>query len=394
MRLKYNPAKVFTRITELREAGHTWEEVTSVLNSELDLDLASSSYRKPYTAYKQGQEDGITDEDLAKQNQHIRKQRKMLGIERSINNEQIRDLVLRDMIDDEMKRALLKISENVLLPFEGYIKGYRASEAIPLDPSDDFYVVNLADLHYEGDNLPRLVALFGKIFDEVEERVVQNNITHIYVTELGDILEGAGLRTSQLMAIKAGMTDQLLDVVGVYITFLTRLCQLVDQVSFYCVTSSNHTQLRPLGTKQNELVDEDFMRIFAKMIDLGMGYCENFNIIAEKEIITNIQGFNFCFAHGHLIKSKEGHLEKLSASSGIEINYGIFGHFHHYREITLHRANGHNKKAFYVPALEYKYNNYAEDRLLTSNAGFTFMKFNLTRGHVYTEEIFTGGVEY
>lgn len=356
-------------IHELREQGVDWPTIHDVVGS-------TDNDRKLYYGFKIGLETE-TDDDLlkrAKTLQTIRLSRKELGIERSINNEQVRDITLHKTFTKQVLNAIEnRYSDNKGFHIE--LNNYKDEKI------NKAHIFTVADFHYDGDTnyLNVIKRATARIMEVVEEK----ELTHIYLIELGDIIEGASLRTSQLMAVKSGMINQLIDVADAYIKMINYLSDYVD-ITFISVDSSNHTQLRNLGTKQNQLVEEDLMLIFNKMIETAL---PNLNFIHNDDIMINIVGFNVFVAHGHLVKSKEKYLETLQADRNILIDYGFFGHFHHQRSIDLHSANGYDKRVFYVPALTTKHSGYEKDKNLSSQAGVGYYVLEEGKGHIETRKL-------
>ena len=360
-------------VHELREQGVDWESIKDTIVGFTDND------RKLYYGFKKGLE-SKEDVDLvkhAKTLQKIRLSRKQLGIERSINNEQIRDITLHKTFTNQVLDAI----ENRYVDFNIIKHDYEFD-------TKKAHIFSLADFHYDGDisYLENINHATSRIIDVIKEK----ELTHIYLLELGDIIEGASLRTSQLMAVKSGMINQLIDVVDAYIKMLTTLNEYVD-ITFISVDSSNHTQLRNLGTKQNQLVEEDLMLVFNKMIEKAL---PNLAFIHGDDVLINIAGFNMFIAHGHLVRSKEKYLETLQSDRNILIDYGFFGHFHHQRSIDLHSTGTYDKKVFYVPALTTKHSGYEKDKNLSSQAGVGYYVFDSMYGHVETRKLIIKGVEW
>jgi hypothetical protein len=85
---------------------------------------------------------------------------------------------------------------------------------------------------------------------------------------------------------------------------------------------------------------------------------------------------------------KSGYIQELAMARGITFDYALFGHFHHYREITIYGRDNYNMKVFYAPSMNDTHSNYELDRNLSSKAGILMMVFNEKRGHRYCEELF------
>ena len=337
----------FEYIHELRESGLEWNEI----------DITDTQ-RKKYYGWLEGVQAAQEQDDLersAKTLQAIRKARKELGIERSINNEQIRDIAIHKLMTDEIKDAIKSLPQ-LELSKSRFTKGKEE------------YIVAIGDFHYTGER-QELEDLF-RTFEKIEHTVEKEGIKNLHLFEMGDVIEGASLRTSQLMGIKSGMINQVIDVAEVYAQAIARLSKKVN-LKFYSVDSSNHTQLRNLGTKQNQLVDEDLMLVFNKYIRTRL---PKLDMTTGIDIVTEINGFDIFISHGHLVGKKEGYIDKVASTRHCNIDYGFFGHYHHKRDIDLHRiaqgAREYDKKAFYVPALKKHTSNFETDKFLSSVPGF------------------------
>lgn len=222
--------KDFGLIHELRQQGVDWQTIIDTVDWFTDND------RKVYSGWLLGRQDESNyDATLvknAKTLQAIRLARKELGIERTINNEQIRDIALHQTFTKQFIDAITNRYTDFKIPDTPYY-----------DEIDDerAHIFTLADLHYNGEQawLEALSIATRNIVRVIKEK----GLNRIYLVELGDVIEGASLRTSQLMAVKAGMVQQIIDVADAYIKMIKYLSEFVEVV-FISVDSSNHTQLR------------------------------------------------------------------------------------------------------------------------------------------------------
>jgi hypothetical protein len=303
-------------------------------------------------------------------------EREYLKYERSKNQEDFKKLAVKTILNDELARAIRKKKPVNLSKVSMDTVGGK-----------DEYVFVTSDFHYNGDET--LLDHYSQVYSHIIQKQKEHGFKKIKLLELGDTIDGGSLRTSQLMAIKKGMVFQIIDVSKVYADLLHKLSKTM-QIEFYCVTSSNHTQLRPLGTDRNELVEEDLMHVFAQYLITALKDNKRVQIKAADDFVISVTEQHKMFvAHGHLIgNKKEGYLQELSYYRGVQFDYGLFGHFHHYREVTLYEGKNCNKKVFYAPSMSTVHSSYEHDKNMSSKAGILLMVFNANRGHRYSEELF------
>ena len=348
-------------IHELREQGIDWDTIYDTIPNCTDND------RKLYYGYKLGLEEENDSSLLkhAKTLQTIRVERKKLGVERSINNEQVRDIALHQTFTDQVLDAV-----NVK---------YKDFEIVerPEIYREEAHIFTLADFHFDGDET--YLEVLNRATREIIKVIKEKNLQEIYLFELGDTLEGASLRNSQLMGIKKGMVMQTMMVADAYIKLIGYLSEFVT-VKFYSVDSSNHTQLRNLGTKQNQLIEEDLMIIFNKIIETAL---PNLDFTHDKEMFPIIKGFTFFIAHSHEARGNAiKYIKDVQTERSVLIDYSVFGHRHHMESIDINSGIGYDKKLLFVPSLSTKASQFEKQNNLSSQAGVGYYVFKEGKGLV------------
>lgn len=372
----------YEAIFELYDKGMSWDEIREELPWFTDTD------RKKFYGYKEALDmvgvNGL-DERLQKRQQNIRLERKILGYERSINNEQIRDLALSQVLQRQLKESLAEIK-----PIN--LKDISKISIKELNKSHKKfrYIVTTGDLHYSGDYEETLM-LFEELLNSIAFQIEKHDIKHLYLVEVGDIIEGAGnLRPSQAQAVRAGMVTQMSDIMKIYADFVNKLSKMV-KLTFIIVTSSNHTQLRLMGSKQNELVEEDLMILFAQYMQAMF---PKLKIIADIEPTLQIGEYNLLFTHGHTIKGQrqaEKEIQNASIFRNEVIDYLFLGHYHHFRAIDISKGKKKNyffdKRVFFLPTLDTHMSTFEKDRKLSSVPGYGFFEFNEEYGNTIAQKI-------
>jgi hypothetical protein len=279
------------------------------------------------------------------------------------------------------------LTEQILTVLEDNAKPFSLKKEMLTAKQENEYIFVTSDFHFDG-NEDMLISL-NKAYNHIIAQQKIHKFKRIKLIELGDIVEGSHLRPSQLLAIKSLLIPQTVKVSQAYVSFLNALTKHMF-VDFYCVTSSNHTQTRAFGTQRNELVEDDAMLIFAGIVEASMSKNKNFKIQSGRDLLANITETHKMFiAHGHLIEGKKsGYVQELAMARNISFDYALFGHFHHYREVTLYSRDQYNMKVFYAPSMNTKHSDYEFDRNLSSKAGILMMVFNKHTGHQYCQELF------
>jgi len=278
-----------------------------------------------------------------------------------------------------IEEALKQLEDNsVHIAFDKELKNAK---------QDDEYVFVTSDFHFDGHD--DMLETLKKVYQHIITKQKEFGFKRIKLMELGDIVEGSHLRPSQLLAIKTMLIPQTIRVAQAYVQLLNELSKDM-YIDFYCVTSSNHTQTRAFGSARNELVEDDAMLIFAEIVKHATTNNKNMRMTIGRDFVAQITNDHKMFvAHGHLVDGKKnGYVQELAMARGISFEYALFGHFHHYREITLYGRDSFNMKVFYAPSLNNKHSDYEFDKNLSSKAGMLMMVFNPARGHRYCEELF------
>ncbi len=350
--------KNFGLIHEMRLQGIDWQTIKDTVGWFTDND------RKVYVGWLLGQEETEDNQLLkyAKIKSNIRISRKELGIERSINNEVVRDIALHQTFTNQVLDAIAMKYADFEIVDRPEI--YREST----------HIFTLGDFHYNGDTT--YLEVLNRATREIIKVIKEKNLQEIVLMELGDTFEGASLRNSQLMGIKKGMVQQVIEVADAYIKLIKYLSEFV-KVKFYSVDSSNHTQLRNLGTKQNQLIEEDLMLVFNRIIETAL---PNLDFTHDKEMFPVIQGFTCFITHSHEAKGNAiKYIKDVQTHRDILIDFSFFGHRHHKESIDINSGFGYDKMLLFVPSLCTQQSQFEKQNNLSSTAGvgyYVLQKYN------------------
>lgn len=325
------------RMDELVQSGKykNWKEITPFVNEELfgeneDLYRDESAYRKAVKYARDFYEAGcfgIEDEyykKLEEQRRELEKQRQKLYATKTEYTRQVRQQsrfeLFYENIANEVK--VLDVPEFVSLSYS---------------VSNKEYILSIADIHaganfvtetnkYSFDEITRR---FNKLFNDVVSFVKEHHIGNIKILCLGDDIQGI-LRLSDLQLNESSVVKATVFVAKTIAGFLNELSKYC-YIDYYHCPTSNHSQLRPLGTKASEIASEDVEYIVCNYIR---------DVLIDNDRITVNTNFGYEYIeipifdfktiamHGHTIKNVDNALKDLTYHKKTFYTTMFLAHYH------------------------------------------------------------------
>lgn len=383
-----------------KEKRLTWQEITSIINEETDLNYSESKYRKNYKIYLQGIEKGYSDavaeaiaDDVVEYSSDSTD-----GIRFTETDMAIREKFNRSTENLPYYRIMRQDSR-----FERFYKSI-AEQIKQLDPPDFLtpkypqeteemeYVLGLADLHigacFEGVNNAysieeakrRFDVLLGYMINFVQKK----NISRLKILSLGDICQGL-LRISDLKLNEAPVVDAFVTAERMIADFLNKLSAYC-YIDFLMVCYSNHDQLRPLGTKASEIASEDLGKILFGYLTDVLALNDRVNIIGDvnhDSLKFNIFNFNCKAMHGHQINNPMTVNKDLANRDREFYDYVFLGHTHSAKEIINAEGKYHNIQTLILGSFIGSCP-YADKLMVGSKASCSIYGFDPKYGHTET----------
>lgn len=322
----------------------TWNDIAETLNELLDNDYTESKYRKQYSAFQKmlkANKDIFVDEDsyvkeLDKKYEDIKRERIKL---QTLNVE-------KNRIDRQDNRREL---------FYEYIGSIV--ECLPLpkfqplflkEDNDKEYILCISDIH-DGATFKSINNEYS--FDIVEQRfelllgkaikfIQDKELTEIKVLNTGDTIQGL-IHTNDLRINDSTVVKSVVHASRMIAMFLNELSTYC-KVEYYHTPTANHTQLRVLGAKSNELMDEDLEYVIGHYIADLCIMNDRIKVHLQEENakpyiqINMYNGLNVIALHGHTIKNIDDSIKDLSIITRKFIDCLILGHFHSGKEIPVY----------------------------------------------------------
>lgn len=336
----------------------SWKEIGDIVNSQLCDDENKwkdcDTFRRQISTAKRyydnvfSKMDKEYDPDIQKQLEVLRKERIKI---QTLNVE-------RNRIDREEARRELFYEQVHTLAQTIPVPEFNALQVN--DDSEETYVLCLADIHAGAKfksltneySLEIMQDRFDLLSVDIINFIEKHGVKKLIVLGLGDTVQGL-IHANDLKINDSSMVVAVVTVAKTIAMFLTKLSQYTN-IDYIHIGSSNHSQLRLLGTKPNELMDEDVEYVIAHYIKDLCSSNLRIHVQAPEagEWFTklNIEGYNIIAMHGHQIKNFETILRDLSAKTNEIVDYLIVGHCHTGKEISGYEGVCHDTEVLMCPS--------------------------------------------
>lgn len=372
----------------------TWVDIAEVFNKHFRTDETeyydSSAYRKKYKNFYDAYEqifskinNSEASAELDKKKKDIIKERQKLYATKLEYNRDLRQESRFELFYDNIRNAITTLNPPDI----------RLLDTQYVDNDDNEYVLNFGDIHY-GSNFKstnnkysreickyRFSLLLGYVIDYI----LNNNINHLKILNVGDCIQGI-LRISDVKLNETAVVNCVVEISQIISDFLNKLSEYCT-IEYLHISSANHGQTRPLGSKSSELASEDVEKIICNYIKDSLRFNDRIEVIfdIDKEYLEfEIAGFDCIAEHGHRVKNIKDYLNKKSLLHRKMYSYGFLGHTHSNQCITVGEECCNNIEIFVSPSFVGSCP-YADTLNVGAKSSVNILKFNRIYGHIGTE---------
>lgn len=325
------------RICGLKEAkGLTWDEITVIINRELDFNYSESRYRRQYKAYVQGYKTkekeigNMTPQELDEftlKQINMQKERMRLSDVRVQYNAEVREMARVDTMRELLTQCAEVVSKS---------KPLIIPEPITLQNEEKTAILCLSDLHYgiEFNNFlnkysPQIARdRMALLTTKTLEYCRKEGVKHLIITNLGDMI--AGLIHLQIrLGSRENVVQQTMSAAEIIAEMIHKFSQELAVEYFDCL--DNHSRVD--ANKATSMGLESYS-LFIPWY-LKSRFYDNPNVIIYDSnydagiIKFNCLGHNIIGVHGHQDKPG-GVVKELSALFREPLDLILMGHRHHF----------------------------------------------------------------
>lgn len=334
---------LINRICSEKDNIGSWQDVANVINNLLGTAFTESKYRKNFKLYSEGYQDSQAkaveehSTELENKLKEIKKERiklQTLNIER---NRLDRIEARKELYYEQIGNMITALEPPVFNDWEPNIA------QIEEDHKEE-YLLTIADIHsgatFKTEYNEYSPAIMLDRFDELTQKTInfikKHNCKVLHVVGLGDFIQGC-IHMNDLKINDSTVVKATVQVSQAMAEFLNKISKYA-RINYYHIISSNHSQMRYLGTKASELMGEDMEYIIGHYIKDSLSNNKNVDVYVDEEASDykefEIFGYRIIAMHGHQVKDVNTLLNTISSKRNEIIDYVILGHQHNHKVIT------------------------------------------------------------
>ena len=301
------------------EGKITWKELANIINEKWrdseEEYRDESAYRKPFQSAKSYYEDVFSkmisneySDNIAEQKRELEIERQKLYATKTEYTRSIRQQSRFELFYENIAKELITI-EPPRFKTRSYIHNNKCSVLTFCDIHAGAVFKNNTN-NYSFNEITRR---FEVLLSYMNDYVYKNDISRLKVIGIGDDIQGI-LRLTDLQINESSVVEATVFVAKTISHFLNELSSVCD-IEYYHVPSSNHSQLRPIGTKASELANEDVEYIIGNYIKDVLSENSAITVVTNfgnDYIEVPIFNFNVLATHGHRIKNIENYVKNIS----------------------------------------------------------------------------------
>ena len=382
------------RICSEKDKIGTWSDVKNILNRILHKTYGESTYRKSYQSFNKMMEANRNKfvnsneqlEEINKQIEELKRERIKLQTSNIERNRIDRSVSRQEMYYEYVGNAITSLPLPEFNPFPIENKEGETIE----------YLVALSDMHYgatfksENNEYSPDIARDRLVYltEELVQFTQKNKIGKLNIVCLGDVLQGL-IHLTDLKINNSTVVKSCVEICRLIAMMLNTL-SAYTQIEYYYVPSANHTQIRALGARANELMDEDLEYLIGNYIKDLCRDNKRINVHLDSEgkqyLIIPVNGYDVIAMHGHQIKNIENSIKDISMMRREFTDYLLLGHLHAGKQIVAHEGCCNDSEVLVAGSFVGS-DSYSDSLFKGSKASVSIYGFDYVYGHTETYKI-------
>lgn len=326
------------KIGQLVDSGkiESWASINDIVNKEIlgedeTMWRTESAWRKRYQSAKKfydgcfsKMESNEYSDMLEERIRELEKQRQKLYATKTEYTRQIRQQSRFELFYENIANVINTLDVPEFVGLEYFANNKE-------------YILSIADIHAGANfitetneySFEEITRRFEKLLNDTIGFIEEHKLGHMKVLCLGDDIQGI-LRLSDLQLNESSVVKATVFVAKTIANFLNELSKYC-YIDYYHCPTSNHSQIRPLGTKASEIASEDVEYIICNYIKDVLVNNSRITVntnFGYEYIEIPIFDFKTIAMHGHTIKNIDNVLKDLTYHKKTFYTTVFLAHFH------------------------------------------------------------------
>lgn len=265
---------------------------------------------------------------------------------------------------------------------------------VDTDNENEGHVLTFADVHYganftsENNRYSTDICKerFEKLLTKTIKYIDKENVKYLSVINLSDNIQGI-LRLSDLQINEIPVVQAVVEISRLIAMFLNELSKYTS-ITYYHVMSSNHAQIRPLGSKASELATEDMELVIGNYIKDLLGNNYRINVVLSDKDYTQLSicDYDMIAMHGHQVRNIKKVVQDYSMLHKKFYQYCLLGHTHAGQSMVVGEGNDNSIEVLVTPSFVGS-DPYSDSLKVGAKAMCKIYKFEECNGLVQTNNI-------
>lgn len=306
-----------------------WQDIANIVFEKFGVDHSRHWYYRNYGDFLVGKNSSFSvsaEDELTQKLLMLKKERVKVSDERTQNNAYIRKLAREETFREIAIEAVQNIEGRIPLP---------TYDSIYFTDCDKEAILLLSDWHYGFDfknswntyNTDVAKERIKKLYEQTVQICAKNNVQHINVLNLADLIAGRIHLTIRLES-RIDVITQIMEVSEILAEFLNSLSQYFKVDYYSCI--DNHSRVEP--NKSDSLDLESLCRItdwYLKERVGKNGITIHDNRFGEDIITLSVLGHQVLGCHGDKDKQQTV-IEKMTLLTRQSYDLICTAHMHHF----------------------------------------------------------------
>ena len=321
----------------------------------------------------------LEEKKIELQKERVKLQTLRVDLNKSIREESRRELFYEQLSDLVKKHAFAPPTFNEIAYEDDRDKGYLQLFA-------DIHFGSTFSIKQNQYSVDIVKERFEKLLSETKHLIKKEQITHLYVANLSDSIQGI-LRLSDLTLNSITLTEQIYGVVRVIAGYLNELSKDVE-ITYLQTIDANHSEIRLLGSKAGE-IKNDVELLIGQWINDLLIHNERVEVVIADDTVLDLElcGYQLGLCHGQGVKNFSNHIHNITMAKRKFYDYFILGHIHHYKVETVSMGEGGQTVQMIACPSMVGSCEYSKKLLKLSPAGALLLCFEEGKGKALTYEI-------